>query len=80
MDKQLLAVTVMALERMDNIVLAAANNGLTGFGRLNERNLAYKPFLDASLIREDGVAYDKETLLDALSFEINRRVENKTFN
>lgn len=76
----LVAVTVIALERMSNIALASANNALTGFGKLSKGNHGYKSMLDASMIREDGVPQDIESLLSALSFEINRRVGEGTFN
>lgn len=79
MNNALLAVTVITLERMDNLTLAVANNSLTGFGKVSENCLAFKPMKEANLIRPDGTPYDKETLLDGLNFEINRRVNEGTF-
>lgn len=79
MNKQLLVVTIIALQRMDNNTLAAANNALTGFGKIGRGCLAFEPMKDAALIREDGRPADNETLLAGLSFEINRRVEAGTF-
>ena len=76
----LVAVTVVALQQMSNIALASANNALTGFGKLSKGNHGYKPMLDASMIHEDGVPQDIESLLSALSFEINRRVDDGDFN
>lgn len=61
-------------------MLAAANNGITGFGSLDKGSIAYQPLLDAVLIREDGRPCDGETLGQALDFVINKRLDAGTFN
>ena len=76
----LTVTTAMALEAMPNNVLAAGNNGITGFGSIAKDSMAYQPFLDAVLIREDGRPCDPESLGEALDFVIGQRVLNGTFN
>ena len=78
MNVQLAAVTAMALRRMPNFTLAAANNGITGFGKVP--NGVRKDLLDADLINDDGTPKDSESLLAALSLVINERVEMGMFN
>ena len=82
-DKQqaraLTAVTIIAIREMDNLVLAAANNILSFSDKVPQNNLAYQALRDAGLLRDDGTPADKETLLAALSFEINRRCDAGTF-
>ncbi len=80
MNKQLLATIVFVLGRMDNAVLALANIALHGHCPIiPPGNLAFEPLLEAHLINEDGTAIDNETLLGALSFEINHRLDKGTF-
>ncbi len=73
MKNLLLVFTIMTLNKMNNDIIAAANNALTGFDRIAPENLAFKTMKEAVLIREDGCPSDSESLLAALSFEINRR-------
>lgn len=77
-NKTVIAVYIMALKGMDNDTLAAANNALNGFGQIMSGNQAYGPMKEAGLILEDGTPEASE-LLDALSFEVNRRVKDGTF-
>lgn len=80
MNKQLLATIVFVLGRMDNAVLAFANIALHGrCPIIPPGNLAFGPLLEAHLINEDGAAIDNEILLEALSFEINHRLDEGTF-
>lgn len=74
MNNILLAATTMTLSKMNNDVIAAAFNALTGFDKIGSGNLAFKIMKDANLIRDNGQAKDKETLLTALSLEINQRI------
>lgn len=75
------ATILMILGDMENSALKAANLALSGFGRIGIKNLAYAPFLEAGLIKESGKStFEKEYLLDALSIEINNRVERGEFN
>jgi len=78
-NRTLTIVTVLALGPMDNLVLAAANNALNFTGKIAARNAAFESMYNANLIKDDGSPYDKESLLDALSYEINRRVDAGTF-
>lgn len=75
----LLAATMMTLKDMPNDVLVAAHNSLTGFGKIYPENYAWQIMQEVNLIREDGYPYDSESLLAALSFEINRRLDDGTF-
>ncbi len=79
MNNELLTVTVLSLKEIDNFTLAVANNALNGFGKIGAGTLAYKTFFDLKLIDEGGLAYEKEILLNALSFVINDRVEKGLF-
>jgi len=76
----LTVTTAMALENMPNDVIAAGNNAITGFGSVGKECIAYQPFLDAVLIREDGRPCDAESLGEALDFVISQRVMAGTFN
>jgi hypothetical protein len=73
MNTTLAVVTWMAIKDMDSIVLAAAYNGLTGFGYIDPRNIAFTPMYEAALINENGKPRDEENLLAALSMAINQR-------
>lgn len=79
MKNALLAPTIIMLSKMNNDIIAAANNALTGFGRIVPENLAFTTMKGANLIREDGRPFDDETLLAALSFETNRQVNEDIF-
>ncbi|MCP4394872.1 MAG: hypothetical protein GY804_11500 [Alphaproteobacteria bacterium] len=79
MNTYVLASTIFTLRNMKNDVIAFANNGLTGFGRLAEQNLAFSEFRKYNLIDKNGKPLDEEVLLDALSFVINERVKAGTF-
>lgn len=78
MSNPVLAVTIITLSHFDNVIIAAANNGINGFGSIGEGNLSYMPMLEASLISEDGKAI-ADSLPDALLFEVNKRIEAGTF-
>ncbi len=79
MSNPALVVATLSIGTMDNAEVAAANNALSGFGRVAKQNMAYEKMLDLSLIDKDGYALNKEILLDALSFVINRRIATGTF-
>ena len=66
-------------EGVDNDKLAAANIALNGSGRIKPGNVAYKEFLEAQLITEQGMAIDKELLINGLTVEINNRVSAGAF-
>ncbi len=70
------AAFALTLENFTNEILASANNGLTGFGKLAESNQSYQGFLTYDLIKEDGKPVAREPLLSALSLVISRRVES----
>lgn len=56
MNTTVAAVFSLSLQTMPPDVIAAANNGLTGFGKIGPGNVAYQAFRDAELIKEDGTA------------------------
>ncbi len=72
--------TILTLKKLDNDILASANLGISGFGKIGKFNLAYEKMKDLSLIDEDGYAKEKETLLKALSHIINERVKAGLFS
>ena len=79
-EPNLVPVVAMALEKMENGVLAAANLALTGFQKIALQNIAYKPFLSASLIKESGqTTFDLGVVINALAYVINARVAAGTF-
>jgi hypothetical protein len=63
---------------MDNITIVVAYNALTGWGAIEHDSHAYQPFFEAVLIRENGIPHDRESLLSALEFEINRRLKTES--
>lgn len=71
--------SALILEDFDNLTLATANNAIQGFGRCDPEAMAYKPLLDANLIRENGHPHDLESLRTALAYEVNRRVKSGAF-
>ena len=73
------ALEAMSLRTFSDGELAALNNALTGFGHVPEQNIGYKRAVDGSLLKLSGHPWDKESLLTALSFEINRRVDAGTW-
>ena len=80
MNKILVVTALLHIEPMSNIVLAAANNAITGFNKITPPNLAFEPMKKAMLIKDDGTPFDKESLLAALSLEINKRIESGQWN
>ena len=74
----LLAVITLSLERISNDALAAANLALTGFGDIPKINRGHDALFEAGLINEDGQP-KTELLGQALSFEINRRLDAGTW-
>ena len=79
MDNPLLIASILSVRGLDNNTIAAANNALSGFGKVSKANLAFDTMKDINLIRENGKPYDSESLLDALSFVIQERLEAGTF-
>jgi hypothetical protein len=59
---------------------AALNNAIQGFGRLAPANTAFTKALEAGLIDENGKPVELQSLIDASSFEVNRRITAGTFN
>lgn len=79
MNTQIAAVTALSLRKMENFVLAVANNALIGFGKIPVKNAAFTPMKKAGWIDDNGKPIDSESLLAALSLVINERVEAGTF-
>ena len=74
-----LTVMVLSISELDNDILAAANNGINGFGNIGKGNQAFKPMRNLGLIDDSGKAIDDE-LSEALTFEVNKRVQAGKFN
>lgn len=79
-ERVLLATTALALQQLENLELASANNAIQLYGVCSKQNHAYAKLLDFALIYEDGKPREAETLKRALAFEVNRRVQAGTFN
>lgn len=80
MPTPLAALFVLKLKDFDNSALAALNNAIQGFGRLAPSNTAFTKALEAGLIDENGKPVELQSLIDASSFEVNRRITAGTFN
>ena len=77
---QLTAVLMLAVEGMENHVLAAMNLALSWQGHIPRENIAFQAALEARLIRDDGAPVAKDELISAVSYEINRRLDTGTFS
>ena len=69
----------MRLSRLDNEVLAAANNGINGLDVIDMHNMAYEFFYTNDLIVASGKPKD-EFLGEILSTEVMKRIKEGTFN
>jgi len=78
-ERRFVGVVRMALEAFENIELAAFNNAVTGWGRVEKENLAYKRAVDAALIEPSGSVHSPDLMKRALAGEIRRRVDAGTF-
>lgn len=76
----LAAVLAISLQALNNEELAATNNAVQMWGRVQPQNLAFEKLKKLSLIRENGELWDAEPMKTACAFEVNRRVEAGTFN
>jgi len=79
MNNPIIAVTILTLKRLENGILSAAYNALTGFDKIAIQNMAYDSFLELSLIQEDGIPTDGDSLLKAMDFVIDERVKDGSF-
>ena len=79
MSEALVAGTALALERFENLELAALNNAVQGFGIIPPENCAFQKAQKACLIDQDGKPHDLESLREAAAFVVNERVEAGTF-
>lgn len=79
MINPVLAVIILSLKDLDNDLLAAANNGINGFGKIHPQNKSYPIMLELGLIKENGFPVDNQ-LSEALSFEVNDRFEKGIFS
>lgn len=80
MNTALAAVAAISLMELSNTELASANLAVSGLGGVNKIVLCFNKLLELSLIDAEGKPSDKESLEYALAFEVNRRVENGSFN
>lgn len=76
--KEVVAVYVLRLQHTyDNLELAILTNFANGFGRVSSGTEAYEKALGLDLIKNDGTP--RPGLLEALTYEVNRRVAAGTF-
>lgn len=80
MNTALAAASAMALSDFSNDEIAALSNGIGGFGRISEGNISFKRAREAALVKESGLACDRESLEAALSLEINARMDRGEFS
>ena len=76
MSETLTTVAIVALEGIEDSVIASALNALTfedTGGIITFEHIAYEPFLNANLIKEDGQPQDRDSLLNALIYVISER-------
>ena len=76
----LIATTVLLLRELDNATLAISNNAINGFGKCPSGCAAYRPLLELDLITTDGCPRDRESLQDALAYEVCRRLDAGIWN
>lgn len=72
------AVLSISLRSLENGLLAALNLMINGFGKATIGTRAYRIALELGLIKEDGTP-ETEELVDALAYEVNRRVDAGEF-
>ncbi len=75
----LTAATAMALEDFTSSELAALNNSITGFGTVGKEVVGFERAVESGILHSGGRPCDKESLLAALSFEINQRLDRGSF-
>ena len=76
----LTACIAINLRKLSNTEVAAANNAITGFGRIDKQNVSYESLLDLDLIDDNGKPKDnKDALEKALSLTIQERLESGKF-
>lgn len=68
------ALLIMTLKSWDRSNLATLNLQISGFGCVSKLCKAYEPALRDGLIHTSGKPMDDE-LGDAVSFEVNRRID-----
>ena len=80
-EKIQITAIVLSLKNFTNEELAAFNLSITGFGKINKLNKAYSKALNCSFINIDGNPESglKELLIEASSYEVNRRVKEGIF-
>lgn len=79
LEKQLMTVTVMALDHFPSNELAALNTFVCLYGAVPKNSLAYAKALECALINQDGSVSALYELRQALAHVINRRMEKGTF-
>jgi hypothetical protein len=66
-EKVMMITEILALRQFTNQELAAMNLAIQRYGRVSFENLSYNKAVSYKLIREDGTAWDKDTLTEALT-------------
>jgi hypothetical protein len=81
-ENMIRSTLVLSLEDFTNSELAALNNSITGFGNVTITNYSYAKALSCDFINKEGTVKSdiKEYLIDAMAFEINKRVAENRFN
>lgn len=79
MERRLLAVTMFHLRKFSNAELAAFGMATISGCLVNQANIAYKPCLDAALIKQDGSIQALEETKRALARVTHDRMKAGTF-
>ena len=79
MTEMLTAVYALGLVRLADIELAVMNNALTGFGRMDPVNIGFQRAVELQLVQPNGLPHERDSLLRALAYEIQRRIDEGRF-
>lgn len=79
MTNILAATFIMTLKQFDNQKLAALNNAVQSWGKLQPGNLAFDDAVELELVQRTGEPFDLEALQRASAYEVNRRVAEGVF-
>lgn len=75
----LAATFLLALEGVSNKKLAAMNNAIQSFGKLDTSNIAFETAVELQLVKPSGEPFELDALQLACAREVNRRVDAGTF-
>jgi len=78
-ENTLAAVLSLSLELLNNAELAQLNNAVQLYGVVDPLNIAFDRAVNLSLISPSGLPLEKESLIRALTFEVNQRASEGAF-